>query len=122
MKRFAISWMFGLFLLAVGCSATASKSGETLGDEKVSTETAHLRESAKANNDLERLAALWEERKKESKNSDCRVGLDAVVQPHVELAHRTLQLIVLGADHRRAIDVARRSDLPCYCLQRNSFG
>ena len=83
MKTFAISWMFGLFLLAVGCSATASKSGETLGDEKVSTETAHLRESAKANNDLERLAALWEERKKESKNSDYPIGPGDVIEVNV---------------------------------------
>jgi polysaccharide biosynthesis/export protein len=83
MKTFAISWMCGLFLLAVGCSATASKSGETLGDEKVSTETAHLRESAKANNDLERLAALWEERKKESKNSDYPIGPGDVIEVNV---------------------------------------
>ncbi len=70
-------------MLAVGCSTTASKSGETVGDEKVSTATAYLRESAKANNDLERLAALWEKRKKESNGSEYPVGPGDVIEVNV---------------------------------------
>jgi len=54
-----------------------------VGDEKVSTATAYLRESAKANNDSERLAALWEKRKKESNGREYPIGPGDVIEVNV---------------------------------------
>ncbi len=54
-----------------------------MGDEKVSTTTAHLRESADADNDLKRLAALWEMRQKDSNDNDYPIGPGDVIEINV---------------------------------------
>lgn len=83
MMQFSVAWMFAVLLMAAGCSAVDPKPGGTVSGEKVSTSTAHSQETVKANNDLERLAALWEKRQKENIGSDYPIGPGDVIELNV---------------------------------------
>jgi len=78
-------WMLVSWVLCVGgCSVVSSNnSTETTAGEKAATPAALAQESPKANNDLERLASLWERRKQESMSSDYPIGPGDVIELNV---------------------------------------
>src|SRR6266545_1897205 len=73
-----------LFLLA-GCSAavTDNKAAGTQGTPRADTTTAAAAEKAKESNDSERLAALWEKRRKQRDVNDYPIGPGDVLEINV---------------------------------------
>jgi len=82
MKISASIWTFGgcLFLFITGCSAVNSQSQDKAITEKADTAQAMSALRAKENNDLERLARLWQQRKQESATSDYPIGPGDVIE------------------------------------------
>ena len=82
MKTSASIWTFGgcLFLFITGCSAVNSQSQDKAITEKADTAQAMSALRAKENNDLERLARLWQQRKHESATSDYPIGPGDVIE------------------------------------------
>ena len=85
MKISASIWTFGgcLFLFITGCSAVNSQSQDKAITEKADTAQAMSALRAKENNDLERLARLWQQRKHESATSDYPIGPGDVIEINV---------------------------------------
>ena len=85
MKTSASIWTFGgcLFLFITGCSAVNSQSQDKAITEKADTAQAMSALRAKENNDLERLARLWQQRKQESATSDYPIGPGDVIEINV---------------------------------------
>ena len=85
MKISASIWTFGgcLFLFITGCSAVNSQSQDKAITEKADTAQAMSALRAKENNDLERLARLWQQRKQESVTSDYPIGPGDVIEINV---------------------------------------
>src|SRR5207249_7778573 len=85
MKTSASIWTFGgcLFLFITGCSAVNSQSQDKAITEKADTAQAMSALRAKENNDLERLAHLWQQRKQESVTSDYPIGPGDVIEINV---------------------------------------
>lgn len=85
MKISASIWTFGgcLFLFITGCSAVNSQSQDKAITEKADTAQAMSALRAKENNDLERLARLWQQRKQESATSDYPIGPGDVIEINV---------------------------------------
>ena len=85
MKISASIWTFGgcLFLFITGCSAVNSQSQDKAITEKADTAQAMSALRAKENNDLERLAHLWQQRKQESVTSDYPIGPGDVIEINV---------------------------------------
>ena len=81
MKISASIWTFGgcLFLFITGCSAVNSQSQDKAITEKADTAQAMSALRAKENNDLERLARLWQQRKQESA-TDYPIGPGDVIE------------------------------------------
>ena len=82
MEISASIWTFGgcLFLFITGCSAVNSQSQDKAITEKADTAQAMSALRAKENNDLERLARLWQQRKQESATSDYPIGPGDVIE------------------------------------------
>ena len=72
-----------LFLLINGCSAVNSPPVDKTGATKVDIAQAAKASQAKENNDLERLAQLWEQRRRESLASDYPIGPGDVIEINV---------------------------------------
>ena len=84
MMIFAKPSLLGLGLFVIGCSQLSLQSGETVGTENVSTIAVQSEEVAKATNDLERLAALWQERQKDINGNDYPIGPGDVLEINTE--------------------------------------
>ncbi|HWH76134.1 MAG TPA: polysaccharide biosynthesis/export family protein, partial [Candidatus Binatus sp.] len=78
----SVGWWFGIALFAGGCAAVSKPEDHAVG-EKVSTASAAVHETAKQNDDLQRLTALWEERQKQSGTSDYPIGAGDVIELNV---------------------------------------
>jgi len=72
-----------LFLLINGCAANSQTVDKTATAEKVDVAQAVSAAKAQEKNDLERLAALWETRKKESNGSEYPIGPGDVIEVNV---------------------------------------
>jgi polysaccharide biosynthesis/export protein len=86
MKISVSIWTLGgcLFLLINGCSALNSQSlGKASDEQKVDIAQGVAAAKAKENNDLERLAKLWEQRRQESLASDYPIGPGDVIEINV---------------------------------------
>ena len=83
MMIFAKPSLLGLGLFVIGCSQLSLQSSETVGTENVSTIAVQSEEVAKATNDLERLAALWQERQKDINGNDYPIGPGDVLEINV---------------------------------------
>jgi len=82
MKTSASIWTFGgcLFFFITGCSAVNSQSQDKAITEKADTAQAMSALRAKENNDLERLARLWQQGKQESATGDYPIGPGDVIE------------------------------------------
>jgi len=78
-------WMFVSWILWIGgCTAVpTNNSTEKLSGEKTATSAALAQESHKANNDLERLASIWDQRKQENLSSDYPIGPGDLIEFNV---------------------------------------
>ncbi|MGH7794167.1 MAG: polysaccharide biosynthesis/export family protein [Candidatus Binatia bacterium] len=78
------SWMLGIsLLLFAGCSPVASNDGEKLAGNKVAAPASLSRDKAAAENEIERLAVLWNKRRQESPGNDYPIGPGDVLEVNV---------------------------------------
>jgi len=83
MMKNSFGWWLGVVLVAGGCAGVAATPDEQAVGEKLSTASAAAHESAKQNNDLQRLTALWEQRQNQSGSSDYPIGPGDVIELNV---------------------------------------
>ena len=78
-------WILLSWILWIGgcAAAPANNSTEKLTGEKTATPAALAQESQKANNDLERLASIWNQRKQENLSSDYPLGPGDLIEFNV---------------------------------------
>src|SRR5215468_12201604 len=73
-----------VFLISInGCSAVNSSAVDKKGATKVDITQAAKASQAKENNDVERLAQLWERRRRESSANDYPIGPGDVIEINV---------------------------------------
>ena len=83
MMKVSLVCGLGIMLAAGGCSGVAVKPDENTAGEKLPTTSAVAHESAKQDNDLQRLTALWEQRQKQSGSGDYPIGPGDVIELNV---------------------------------------
>jgi len=83
MMKVSLACGLGMMLVAGGCSGVAVKPDENTAGGKLPTASAVAHESARQDNDLQRLTALWEQRQKQSGSGDYPIGPGDVIELNV---------------------------------------